>query len=508
MALLKERLSKRFLFLTALTSLCWVGSAEARADTIRVPSDQGTIQAAINAAVHGDTVLVAPGTYRENIDFSGKGITITSEAGPAITIIDGNRNGTVVTFNSGEPTQSVLSGFTIQNGRSLDGGGIFIRLASPVIRNNIVMNNEASAGGGISIVSASPIISSNTIRNNEAGCCGGTGGGGIAIGGGSPQILGNVISDNSLLAAAGGGIGIFGAEAPLIRGNIITRNIGFSQGGGIWMVNSSNALIIQNLIVNNIAATEFKTNAGGVGQGGGIYWLAPNDLSSPQFINNTIVDNEGVQCSGFFLEGFKSHTTIVGNIIVSKKGQTAFLCGGVFDQRPPVFRFNNVHARKGTAYAGILSDQTGLNGNISADPFFADPDEGDFRLGTGSACIEAGDNTPLGLPTVDLDGNPRIIDGNGDGRADVDMGAYEKQGPRITTVAIEGKNLLITGLNFDSDSVILMNGIRQKTKHDAQNITLLIGKKLLKKINPGQTVLLQVRDSDGALSPEFAFIRP
>jgi serine protease len=56
--------------------------------TIRVPSDRATIQAGINAAANGDTVLIAPGTYSENINFSGKAITVTSEQGPQVTIID------------------------------------------------------------------------------------------------------------------------------------------------------------------------------------------------------------------------------------------------------------------------------------------------------------------------------------------------------------------------------------------------------------------------------------
>ena len=70
--------------------------------TIHVPADQSTIQAAINAAKNGDTVLVAPGTYIENINFNGKAITVTSSGGPSVTIIDGRAKASVVTFNTGE----------------------------------------------------------------------------------------------------------------------------------------------------------------------------------------------------------------------------------------------------------------------------------------------------------------------------------------------------------------------------------------------------------------------
>jgi regulator of RNase E activity RraA len=66
------------------------------ATTINVPADYATIQVAIDAANNGDTVLVAPGTYVENIEFYGKAITVSSAEGPEVTVIDGNQSGSVV----------------------------------------------------------------------------------------------------------------------------------------------------------------------------------------------------------------------------------------------------------------------------------------------------------------------------------------------------------------------------------------------------------------------------
>src|SRR5688572_9969361 len=118
--------------------LLWCSSIVAEAAVIRVPADHSTIQSAINAAVNGDTIEVAPGIYTENLNFLGKAIRVTSEQGPQVTVIDGNQNGSVVVFVSGEGPQSMLSGFTIKNGNAAfggayRGGGIRIQNSSPTI---------------------------------------------------------------------------------------------------------------------------------------------------------------------------------------------------------------------------------------------------------------------------------------------------------------------------------------------------------------------------------------
>src|SRR5947209_14018498 len=111
-----------FLSLTPLV-LLGLTPLTARAATINVPAGQPTIQAAINAAVNGDTVQVAPGTYKENINFMGKAITVTSSAGPQTTTIDGGQKGSVVVFQTNEGLASVLQGFTITNGLGAYDGG-------------------------------------------------------------------------------------------------------------------------------------------------------------------------------------------------------------------------------------------------------------------------------------------------------------------------------------------------------------------------------------------------
>jgi photosystem II stability/assembly factor-like uncharacterized protein len=80
--------------------------------------------------------------------------------------------------------------------------------------------------------------------------------------------------------------------------------------------------------------------------------------------------------------------------------------------------------------------------------------------------------------------------------------------PRITGVSVSGKNLIVNGVGFDSGAVVLIDGVEQRTKHDQERpATMLVGKKSAKNINPGQQVIVQVKNSDGLMSQSFSFVR-
>ncbi len=110
-----------------------------------------TIQDAISEADDGDTVLVAPGTHFEVIDFHGKGIHVRSTHGATATVIDGGKTGTVVTIRAQEPETAVLEGFTITGGVGDEnhGGGVFVENADAIIKHNVFVANDAGIAAAV-----------------------------------------------------------------------------------------------------------------------------------------------------------------------------------------------------------------------------------------------------------------------------------------------------------------------------------------------------------------------
>lgn len=178
--------NQNILFVLISTVLALISNFT-KAQIITVKQDStgnyATIQAAIEHAVDGDTVLVYPGIFYENIDFLGKSITVASlnilNNDPYYinqTIIDGNQQGSCVTIDSVNQL-AILWGFSIQNGNGTyygfdvlyAGGGIYVNNSTADIHNCIIKENTVTfSGGGISIRFSSLYLSSTTIKNNHA----------------------------------------------------------------------------------------------------------------------------------------------------------------------------------------------------------------------------------------------------------------------------------------------------------------------------------------------------
>lgn len=353
--------------------------------TILVPAEYPTIQAAVDAAQEGDTVLVSPGLYFENVQLRGSNIVLTGrfalDKNPALieqTIIDGSKpahpdTASCLLIWKGESAATVVEGFTFRNGGGTvwldpagfgvfrEGGGILTEFSSPVIRHNIIRNNVVLPPG--------PGMVSN-------------GGGGIRCGDG----------------------------APLIENNRIVHNRGAGYGGGIVLNYCPGAIVRNNVIAFNYGGVDFS---------GGGFWSTGKDQQTEVTLQNNV---------------------IAYNQAPAGAKQFSGKAGGVWTFSIKLLMCNNI-VWGNTQALGKQVDQAGANtearfnciqdgfpgtGNIAGDPLFADTIC--FQLSPGSPCIDAGD-PDAGATDFTLNNRSAAFPARGDLRSD--MGAYggSQQGP-------------------------------------------------------------------------------
>ena len=242
----------------------------APARTLRVPAELPTLQAGVDSAVAGDTVLVAPGTYtgtgNRDVNFTGKGIVVRSELGPEQTIVDcqANANEPHRGFFLGtqEPPETVLDGFTIVNGfmstqpskgdriaHDLSAGGIKIQtFAAPTIRNCIVRNcGSEYTGGGISVENLATAVLENV---EVEGCFAGILGGGISVETQSHATLrGCIVTGNR--APIGGGIEC--QAGVVLEDCVVAGNAATTRGGGLEVIYPASVTATRTIVWGNCA---------------------------------------------------------------------------------------------------------------------------------------------------------------------------------------------------------------------------------------------------------------
>ena len=193
------------------------------------PADYSSIQDAINSSNDSDTIIVKPGTYQENIRFNGKKIILTSlnpndPTTVESTIIDGGHNDSVVTFYRDETADTVITGFTITNGSSQYGGGIYCwQGESPTVSNCRIINNESVYTGG-GIYNCDGDILNCTISGNIGG-----GGNGLSLCDGTIKNC-SITNNTSTIASSGGGLIWCHGE---IIDCLIAENVIGDWGGGL-----------------------------------------------------------------------------------------------------------------------------------------------------------------------------------------------------------------------------------------------------------------------------------
>ncbi|HVP35990.1 MAG TPA: FlgD immunoglobulin-like domain containing protein [Terriglobales bacterium] len=333
-----------------------------------------TIQGGINVAKNGDTVLVMPGTYYENINFKGENILVASNfifdhdnSTILKTVIDGQNKASVVTFHSGEDSTASIQGFTITHGHNDMGGGIYSYGSSPKIAYNVITQNvttplysssSGAFGGGIYCRIGSVIIENNSIVNN-------------------------LCKPGSEGVGSGAGIFCVGKKAPVIRYNLIDSNIALSSpvykgiGGGIALGDSSGqASIYNNTITNNRAEG-----------GGGIYNIS--FAPGARIFNNIIAFNSsGITAPDMWQLPFRPVVSY-NNFWENTDGDLEAFPSEVGDTS---WGFNR---------NGVPCDSFR---NIIRDPLFVDTANFDFHLLSYSPCIDAGDpDSPLDLDSTIAD---------------------------------------------------------------------------------------------------------
>jgi predicted GH43/DUF377 family glycosyl hydrolase len=356
-----------------------VGHATASANFRLVPSQYATIQAGINAAVQGDTVLVNEGTYYENIRYNGKKIVVGSRyvldrdtAHISRTIINGSNSvnsdsGSVVYFVSGEDTTSVLCGFTITGGAgthiavpsysTLEGGGVLCFNSGARLKRNTIIGNTladgliplAMYGAGVSADGPETgkmpllIMEENVVKGNSATTANDKpiGGVGIELYYMNAILRGNAITDNSgetqstTRWIAGGGIqhsyGTLTCEGNLIARNRVlgTKLLGpnLANGGGVT-TEAVNLDFRRNRVIDNLAQGPASTL--GTWGGGILVFADPaSELRNVVISGNYFRGNQalgGSTTSGGGIDIWNEKPLIENNII---EKNTAYFGGGI-----------------------------------------------------------------------------------------------------------------------------------------------------------------------------------
>ncbi len=377
---MKRKITGLVLVLVMAVTIFGVAPVSVSAATINVPGDYATIQEAIDAASPGDTINVAAGTYYENITLKD-GVEMLG-AGAGVTIIDGGGSGSVVTA-VGVGTGTKLDGVTITNGSADEGGGMYNYNSSLAVTNCTFSGNTADDGGGMFNYYSSPEVTNCIFSGNSAVI-----GGGIYNYATSPIVSRCVFSGN--LASFGGGMSNT-LSSPTVTNCTFSGNTADDDGGGVW--NAASSPTVTNCIFSGNSA----------GSGGGIY---NRDESFPIVTNCTFSGNSADNGGGIW--NYASSPTVT-NCILWDNGEEIYNVGT---------------STQVVTYCDVQGGYTGT-GNINADPMFANPAAGDFHLQAGSPCIDVGDNSAPSIPSTDFEGDPRIMDGDGDLVAVVDMGVDE-----------------------------------------------------------------------------------
>jgi hypothetical protein len=336
----------------------------------------GSVQGAVDAAVSGDEIRVAAGTYTGVTTRNGvtqmvyldKSVTIQggystndwTTPDPTInpTTLDAQGQGRVLYITGN--IDPLVDGLRITGGDATGlggslggwdvGGGVYVVTATATIQNSYVYNNTAGLGGGLALWYSNALLIENTFTSNSA-----SGGGGVYLFSSHGLVFRNTIASNT--ASWGGGLQAESSNAiicvntitnntsdrggglsvlkgyPTILANTVASNTA-DDGGGLLLAIYTGATLTNNAIIDN------EANVGG----SALYIEA----SSPHLSHNTVARNTGGDGSGIYVTGgpsFGGYSTVAltNTILVSHSvgisvtsGNTATINSILWDATTPI----------------------------------------------------------------------------------------------------------------------------------------------------------------------------
>jgi hypothetical protein len=399
----------------------------ARADTLDVPGQYPTIQAAIAAAHAGDTIVVQPGTYPEALVLPAFSFSLLAPGGADVTVIDasGAEASVIRSFGSGT---HLVEGFTLTGGHGTPdelgqtfGGGVYSAFSPGLtLRACNIRENRARIGGGV--------YGRGTLEDCEiVGNQGSDGGGGVYSTFGGMRLVGCVVRENRATNGSGGGLqGQFELEDTLVVGNSASvfggglygsltgqpwTRVTFAgnsaeSGGGCYLFGTSTAVLTGTTFIGNTALAS-----------GGSVALATCSTGIPSVIRSCVFIGNSTAGTPFSLlpsQCVPAAARLEGCTFLGEMLAGALTLEGCIVRGLPA----PIVSADAVSFSDVEGGWPGP-GNIDADPLFADVAAGDVHLLAASPCRNAGNPSPS-LPegALDVDGEPRVLEGRPDMGAD------------------------------------------------------------------------------------------